>query len=462
MPSGHVPEWRRMFPQRRELGMANAVVAPGRLPLLGHTLQLLGRRTDFTGALRQHGDLVRIHLGPMPCYVATDKDLVQQILVAGADKYERGMLFEKLRPLMGSGLATADGQQHRRQRRLMQPAFHRRQIAGYVAGMVRLAAGLVDSWREGESRAIDEDMQLIASTVVADALFSTSLDTTARDEAIRNVTLVVDQVTARALSPAVLGRLPLPVNRRYDQAVEQLRLVVSQVVAARRADPDNHDDLLSMLLAARDAESGEGLTDQEIHDQVMTLFAAGVETTARMLAWFFHEVGRRPDIEERLRAEITGVLAGAQITVEHVPQLTYTRQVIDEVLRHYAVWLLMRRSTMEVELAGTRLPAGTEFIVSPYGLHHDPRYFPDPERFDPDRWSPERVGSVPRGAYLPFAAGVHNCIGNMFAVTEITVVAATVLSRVRLVPVPGKPVRTKTTNLPIPSQLPMTVERATA
>ncbi len=442
--------------------MADTAVAPGRLPVLGHTLQLLGRRTDFTGALRRHGDLVRIHLGPTPCYVATDKDLVQQILVTDADRYERGRLFDKVRPLLGSGLATVDGPQHRRQRRLMQPAFHRRQITGYVAGMARLAAGMVDSWQEGEPRAVDQDMQMIASTVVADALFSTSLDTATRDEAIRNVTLIVGQVTARALSPAVLGRLPLPVNRRFDQAVEQVRHVVGQVVAARRADPDGPEDLLSMLLAAHDAESGQELTDQEIHDQVVTLFSAGVETTARTLAWFFHEVGRRPEIEERLRAEITDVLAGARITAEHVPRLTYTRQVIDEVLRHYAVWLLMRRSTTEVELAGTRLPAGTEFILSPHGLHHDPRYFADPERFDPDRWSPEQVGSVPRGAYVPFAVGAHHCIGNTFAITEMAVVATTVLSRFRLVPVPGRPVHTRVTNLPIPSRLPMTVRRATA
>jgi cytochrome P450 len=439
------------------MASATAPRAPGWLPLLGHTLPLLLQRTKFTSSLHRYGDVVEVRIGSQPGYVLTDRTLVHEVLVADAGNYERGRVFDKLRPFMGNGLVTSTGRQHRRQRRLMQPAFHRREITGYVTSMEEAATELVDSWHAGESRPIDDDMQSVAGTVVARALFSDSLDTPALREFLRCNRILVSQSTVRAMSPALLGSLPLPANRRFDRAVEHVRRAVREVVAERRAHPDGHADLLSMLLSARDEGTGQGMTDEEVHDEMITLFVAGVETASRALAWAFHEIGRRPDVESRLLAEVDEVLHGRRASFEDVARLTYTRRVINEVLRHYGPWLLMRRPITDVELGGVAMAAGTELIVSPHALHHDPRSFPDPDRFDPDRWLPGRAEEVPRDAFIPFAAGVHQCIGSSFALTEITVVIATVLARVRLEPVPGKPVRELVTNVPVPSQLPMTV-----
>ncbi|MEU4448285.1 cytochrome P450 [Actinosynnema sp. NPDC050801] len=439
------------------MATATAPRAPGWLPLLGHTVPLLLQRTRFTSSLHRYGDIVEVHIGSQPGYVLTDKKLVHEVLVSNARNYERGRVFDKLRPFMGNGLVTSTGQRHRRQRRLMQPAFHRREITGYVTSMEQAATEMVASWRAGESRPIDDDMQVVAGTVVARALFSDSLDTPGLHEFLRCNRILVAGSTVRAMSPAVLGTLPLPVNRRFNRAVEHVRRTVREVVTDRRAHLDGHSDLLAMLLAARDEDTGQGMTDEEIHDEMITLFVAGVETASRVLAWAFHEIGRRPDIESQLLAEVDEVLQGRPVGVEDLPRLTYTRRVINEVLRFYGPWLLMRRPITDVELGGVPMPAGTELIVSPHALHHDPRSFPDPGRFDPDRWLPERVAEMPREAFIPFAAGVHQCIGSNFAITEITVVIATVLARVRLEPVPGKPVKELVTNVPVPSQLPMTV-----
>lgn len=234
-----------------------------------------------------------------------------------------------------------------------------------------------------------------------------------------------------------------------------MRAIVLDVIGSRRAEGvTDHGDLLSTLLRAQD-ESGDGMTDQQTYDEVLTLLTAGIETTALALAWAFHEVSRHPEVERRLVAELDEVLGGRPVTFADLPRLTYTAAVVHEVLRMYPVWILMRRAVEPVDLDGVRLPAGAEVIVSPHALHHDPASFPDPHRFDPDRWlSPSHA--VPRGAYIPFAAGVRQCVGNAFAQAEVVITLATVLSRWRLVPVPGKPVRTKFTSAAYPSGLLMT------
>jgi cytochrome P450 len=432
-------------------------VAPGRWPLAGHTPALLRQRFDFTSSLHHYGEVVRLFLGPLPVYLLTTPELAHRVLVTDAANYEKGIMFDKFRPYFGNGLVMSNGAFHLRQRRLMQPAFHRTRIAGYADMMVRVAADLAESWQPGEIRAIDDDMQHVAITVVGRTLFSTELDDAATEETKRSIPIVIKQGMIRVLSPAMLEKLPLPGIRGFDQAIARLRELVLGIIARRRADGQDRGDLLSTLLLVQDEETGETMNDQQVYDEVVTLMTAGIETTAIALAWLFHEVARHPDVEKRLVAELDEVLGGRAAGFDDLPKLTYTRQVVDEVLRMYPVWLLMRRAVADVELGGVTLPAGTEVAFSPHAFHHDPRYFPDPERFDPDRWSPGRAESVPRGAYVPFAAGARHCLGYSFALTELVVVAATVLSRWQLVPVPGKPVRTKVTGAPYPSRLPMTV-----
>ncbi|MFI7121309.1 cytochrome P450 [Amycolatopsis sp. NPDC049868] len=430
-----------------------APVAPGRWPLIGHTPAMLRRRFGFTSSLYAHGDVVRVYLGPMETYFVTSPELTHQVLVTDGNNFRKGAMFEKFRPFVGNGLALSDGVLHLRQRRLMQPAFHHAAIAGYAEIMTRAAAELVSPWRPGDVRRVDHDMQALAVAIVGEALFSTGLGKAAIEEARRSIPVILKYGMIRVLSPAFVERLPIPANRRFDAAVDRMRTIVEKLIDDWRAE---RADLLSMLLLARDADTGEGMTGEQVRDEVITLLTAGIETSALALSWLFHEIARHPEVEQKLHNEIDEVLGGRQATAEDVPRLLYTRQVINEVLRMYPLWILMRRVTTEVDLGGVRLPPGAEVIISPHAMHFDPRFHDHPGRFDPDRWASKRAKELPRGAYLPFSAGAHQCIGNSFAMTEIAIVVATIAAKWRLVPVPGKQVRVKYTTTAYPSRLPMT------
>ncbi|MEV6244197.1 cytochrome P450 [Lentzea sp. NPDC051838] len=429
-------------------------VAPGRLPLLGHTLPMLRKRFEFTANLHHQGELVEVQLGPLRTLFVTSPRLMHQVLVTDAPKFHKGRFFEKFRPVVGNGLALSSGPFHLRQRRMMQPAFHRDRIAGYADIMLRATHDLLKSWRPGEVRRLEIDMQGLAVTIVGEALFSTAIGAQAIDEIQRSIFVIIKNGVLRALSPGFVEKLPIPANREFDEAIARMQAIVEKLIASRRADGTDHGDLLSTLLLARD-EAGEPMTDQEVFDEVITLLSAGVETTALALAWIFHEIAANPEIERRVQAEVDEVLAGREVTVDDVPKLTYLGQVASEVLRKYPLWLLMRRAAEEVQVGDVVLMPGAEVILSPHAMHHNPEHFPDPERFDPDRWTPERARQLPKGAYVPFGGGIHQCIGNHFALTEIIIVAATVCARHRLVP--DRPVRTRFTNAAYPLDLLMKV-----
>ncbi|HWE89273.1 MAG TPA: cytochrome P450 [Pseudonocardiaceae bacterium] len=431
-------------------------VAPGRWPFLGHTPAMLRRRWEFTSSLREHGDVVRVDLGPMRTYFVTSPELSYRVLVTDGSSFDKGAMFDKFRPYLGNGLVLSNGGFHLRQRRLMQPSFHRERIAGYAETMIRVVSELTESWRPGEVREVDADMQALAVTVVGETLFSTELGRRATAEARRSIPVVIKQGMVRALSPAFVERLPIPANRQFDQAIARMRAIVLEVIADWRARGADRGDLLSMLLLAQDEDTAEGMTDQQVYDEVLTLLTAGIETTALALAWTFHELARHPEIERRVHAEVDEVLAGRPVTFEDLPRLAYTQRVVNEVLRMYPIWILMRRAIAEVDLGGVRIPPGAEVTISPHALHFDPTLHDDPNRFDPDRWLPDRAGRLPQGAFIPFGAGNRQCLGNVFAQSEIMIVVATVVARWRLVPVPDKPVRVKFTSAAYPSRLPMT------
>lgn len=431
-------------------------IAPGRWPLLGHTPAILRHRLGFTSSLRPHGDVVRIDLGSMRTHFVTTPELVHRVLVTDGASFEKGAMFDKFRPYVGNGLVMSSGAFHMRQRRLMQPAFHRGEIARHLETMVRAGKDLTDSWRPGEVREVDEDMQALAVTIVGETLFSAGLGRAAIEEARRSIPVVIKYGMLRVLSPAFLERLPIPPNRRFDEATARMRAIVLDLIARRRASGGDTGDLLSMLLRARDEETGEGMSDEQVHDEVITLLSAGIETSALALAWVFHEIARHPEIERRVHAEVDEVLHGRPVTFDDLPRLEYTRRVVNETLRMYPLWILMRRAIAEVDLGAARLTPGDEVIISPHAMHFDARSHPEPDRFDPDRWTPERAAAMPRGSYLPFGAGTRQCIGNSFALTEIIAVVATVAARWRLVPVADKPVTVKVTSTAYPSRLPMT------
>jgi cytochrome P450 len=432
-------------------------VAPGRWPLLGHTPSLLRRRFGFTSSLAGLGDLVKVYLGPLPTYVVTSPDLVHQMLVTDGRKFDKGIMFDRFRPFFGNGIAMSNGPFHDAQRRLVQPAFHVNRIAGYSAVMARAAQAVADSWRPGQEIALDQAMHELAVTIVGQTLFATELGAAAVAEARRSMPVVIRQGMVRALSPGFVTRLPIPVNRRFDEAIGRMRRIVRSVIEEGRAQQVDRGDVLSMLLAAHDDDTGEAMTDGQVYDEVVTLLTGGIETTALALSWLFHEVGRHPRVEQRWHEELDEVLGGRPVTHDDVPRLRYTHQIAREVLRRYPIWLLMRRTNTEVTLGGVTFPPGTEMTISPHALHHDPRFFPDPDRFDPDRWDATNTQDPPPGAYVPFGDGGRKCIGNHFALTEITMAAATIGSRWRLVAVPGRKVSVRVTGAAYPSRLPMTV-----
>lgn len=432
-------------------------VAPGRWPLIGHTPPMLRRRAEFTASLREHGNVVRIDLGPLRTYFVTSPELAHQVLVTDGAKFRKGAMFDKFQPYLGNGLLLSNGDFHRRQRRMIQPAFHRDRIARYAETMVRAATELTSTWQPGEVRVVENDMQSLAVTIVGEALFSTELGKRAIEEVRRSIFVVIKQGMVRALAPSFVEKLPIPGGREFDEAIKRMKAIVLDVVAGWRADGVDHGDLLSMLLLAQDEDTGAGMTDQQTYDEVLTLLTAGIETTALALAWIFHEIARNPEVEQRLHAELDDVLAGRPVTFADIPRLAYTMRVVNEVLRMYPVWFVMRRTVTEVDLDGVVLPPGTEVIVSPHAMHFDPRYYSSPERFDPDRWSPERAAQLPKGTFIPFGGGNRQCLGNLFAQTEIAITVATVAARWRLVPV--RPVRVKFTSAAYPSGLLMKAVR---
>jgi cytochrome P450 len=441
-------------------GTSVAPVVPGRWPLLGHTVSLLRNPLKFLSSLRSHGEVVRIHLGPLPVYMVTSPRLAWQLLAGDADKFDKGVVFDKMRPLFGEGLATSNGAFNQRQRRMVLPAFQRDRIAGYAETTITgLAAQLADSWQPGQVVALDKEFQDLVLTIAGRTLFSTELGEDVLTEIQRSIPIMLKYVLVRAFSPGFVERLPIPANRRFDAAAARLRRVIPEVVVAARAHGGDQGDLLSMLLMARDEDTGQAMSDQQIHDEVITILTTGAETTSVALAWFFHELGRHPDVQRRFHEEIDEVLGGRPARFGDLPRLEYTQRIISEILRRSPPLILMRRAREAVHLGGVDIPAGAEVAVSQHTLHQDPRYFPDPARFDPDRWLPDRAAALPQGAYIPFGAGPRLCPGHFFAPTEIAIVAATVGARWRLVPVAGKPVYPKIKATMQPNRLPMTVVR---
>ncbi|RJQ76425.1 cytochrome P450 [Pseudonocardiaceae bacterium YIM PH 21723] len=440
----------------------SAPVAPGRWPVIGHTPSMARQRNIFTRGLREHGDVVQVYLGPMHTYFIASPELTHQVLVTQGPKFRKGALFDKIKPFLGNGLANSNGSFHLRQRRLLQPAFHRERIAEYTRTMTQAATELVQRWQPDSVQSIADEMQRLAATVVSRALFSTRISPENIDALRQDSFVLLQQTMVRALAPGFVEKLPLPVNRTFESALGRMRSLIMGFIHDWREAGVDRGDQLSLMLLAEDEETGERMSDQQVYDEVVTMLTGGMETTALALSWLFYELSRNPEIERRLHAEVDEVLGGREITAEDIPRLTYTAQVVNETLRRYPIWFLMRRALQDVELGPVTIPEGAEVIFSPDAMHHNPDVYPDPERFDPDRWAPERAKSVPKGAFIPFGGGTRQCIGYQFAEHEIVITVATVAARYRLVDTADKPIKPVYTTAPYPGELPMRIVPRTA
>jgi cytochrome P450 len=344
----------------------------------------------------------------------------------------------------GEGLVTTEGPAWRRLRRMAQPAFHHRRIAAMAGAMTGATEAMRRRWREharsGEPIDVAAEFMVLTLRIAGHALLSIDLGGEA-DRIGPAITASLEYVQHRldnilSLPPGI----PTPRNLRFRRALRALDGVIYGIIARRRRDPglDEADDLLAMLMAARDEETGEGLADRELRDQILTFITAGHETTAGALAWTLHLLGQHPEAEQRVRDEVAGVLDGRVPTAEDLPGLAYTRRVIEESLRLYpTVYALGRDAKDDDEIGGFRIPARSMLLLSPYVTHRHPEFWPDPEAFDPDRFLPERSADRPRFAWFPFLGGPHQCIGQEFAMMEAILVVAMLAQSFRLRLAPG-------------------------
>ncbi|MET7394978.1 cytochrome P450 [Dactylosporangium sp. NPDC005572] len=440
---------------------ARYAVAPGALPLLGHALPLAKRPQQFLTQLPRYGDLVEVRLGLRRAVMVCDPGLIRQVLLDARLYDKGGPLFDKAEELVGAGLFAATWQPHRRQRRMMQPGFHRSRMPGYATIMGEEIEAQLASWTPGERRDVRHEMHVVTLRIAARTMFSNPISSHASDEVQECMPIINRGVYKRMVAPtSLLEKLPTRENREFALAHERMRKVVDETVVQYRAAGIDHGDLMSILINAVDDETGEGLSEYEIHQQVMTLLAGGMETTANAICSTLHMISGHPDVERRLQEELDAVLAGRSPTFEDIPRLPYLSRVVYETLRvRPPVWLLTRLTTADAELGGHRLPKGTIVLLSPYLLHHNEELFTDSERFDPDRWLPERADDVTEAAMQPFIMGNRKCIGDKFALTEATLLIATIISRWSLRMVPGARIE----NLPEatlgPGPMPMRLAR---
>jgi cytochrome P450 len=337
---------------------------------------------------------------------------------------------------------TSEGEFHLRQRRLAQPAFHRQRIAGYAATMVEYAGRACDRWRAGETRDVGREMMRLTLAIAGKTLFDANVEGEA-DEIGKALTTTFELFNTLTLPfRQLLEHLPLPAGKRFLKARERLDATIYRIINERRASGEDRGDLLSMLIAARDEEGdGSGMTDEQLRDEAMTIFLAGHETTANALTWTWYLLSQHPEIEARFHAEVDETLKGALPIAEDFPRLRYTEMVFAEVMRLYPpAWVIGRRALGDHQIDGYKIPARSILLISPYVTHHDARFYPDPFRFDPERWTPEARESRPKFSYFPFGGGPRVCIGESFAWMEGALVLATIARRFRMRLAPGHPV----------------------
>ena len=410
-------------------------------------LRMSGDRLGFlTGLKEQYGDVVHFRMGFEDVYLVSDPELIRQVLVTDHKNFLKGRGLERVKRFLGEGLLTSERGKHLRQRRMMQPAFHRERIAEFARQMGAEAEQTMTGWRDGQETDIAKEMGLLTLRIVGKTLFGSDVDAVA-DEVSRSLTALMETFYLMMLPfPWLIERLPFPPLKRMRAGKKRLDEITYGIIELRRKSEANSNagthgnDLLSMLLDAQDTEGdGGGMSDEQVHDEVMTIFLAGHETTSNAMSWTWYLLAQNPDVERKLHEEVDRVLQGRTPTAADYPALSYTEKVVMESMRIYPpAWIVARRAINEQKLG--------DYIVKPRGLvmmaqwilHRDPLYFPEPLRFDPERWTPEFKASLPKYAYFPFGGGPRQCIGEGFAWMEAVLLVAAMAGRWRMELVPGQ------------------------
>jgi cytochrome P450 len=385
---------------------------------------------------RTYGDLAYSRMGPLRAYFVNHPDLVREVLVTKNKSFRRPpWMMRPLSKIDGKGLVLSDGDFWLRQRRLVQPAFSTKRFDRYAQVTVDGTQRMLERWTDETSFDMVDQMTRLTLDIIAKTLFGVELgeEAIALGEAVRTFSqsFVRDVANPFRLPDWV----PTARNRRKRQAIQTVDDMVCGIIRDRRASGEDHGDLLSMLLLAVDEEGdGRGMTDAQARDEAVTLFNAGHDSTAASLAWIWYLVAKHADVQDQLVEEIDRVLAGRPGTYADVPRLPYAEMVVKESLRLYPpTWILIPREVVDpIDLAGYTVPRGSWIYTSPWVTHRDPRFFEDPERFDPQRFGPGRVEQIPQYAYFPFGGGPRVCIGNTFATMEMILIVASVLQKFRV------------------------------
>jgi cytochrome P450 len=413
---------------------------PRQAPLVGSLLKF--RRNPLAFLLQtaqEFGDVVYYRFGRAEVYLLKNPEHIKDVFVTHQHNFVKGRGIQWAKLFLGEGLLTSEGEFHTRQRRLSQPAFHRQRIGAYAAIMAEYSGRSRERWHDGQLLAFESEMHALTLAIAGRTLFGEDMADEAADIGAA-LTDVLSLFPRFALPFATLiQRLPLPSNRRFDRARARLDATVYRIIRLRRQSGEDQGDLLSMLMAAQDLEGdGSGMSDVQLRDEVMTLLLAGHETTANALCWTFYLLSQNPAAEARLHAEIDEVLGDRLPGLEDVPRLRFAEQVFAESMRLFPpAWGVGRKVVSDYQVDGWTLPAGALVSMSPWVTHHDARFFPDPMRFDADRWTPEARAARPKFSYFPFGGGARQCIGEQFAWMEGVLLLATLAQRFRYRLAPG-------------------------
>jgi cytochrome P450 len=406
----------------------------------GHFRSFRRNPPEFLTMLSKLGDVSAFRIGKIPAFFINHPDLIRDLLVTNHAKFIKGRALQRAKGLLGEGLLTSEKEFHLRQRRMIQPAFHRARINEYAKSMIEFGEKMAGEWKGGETRDIDKEMMRLTLRIVGKTLFSANVGDDA-DEVGRAMTTIVSMFNFILLPfSELLEKLPLPPITRLKNARKTLDEVIYKIIDERRASGEDKGDLLSMLLMAQDEETGGAMTDKQVRDECLTLFLAGHETTANALVWTFYLLSQNPEAEAKMHAELSEILGDRALTPEDYGKLKYTEAVLAESMRLFTpAWGIGRLAVEEHEFNGFRVPKKALVLVSPYVMHRDPRFWENPEAFEPERW--EKLSVKEAGnkfIYFPFSKGVRSCIGEGFAWMEGVLLLAALGRRWKLSLAPGQ------------------------
>ena len=408
IPTGQRTNWQTASPEAAKI-QGRKAPSMTILPTGSFLIANLGR-------FHRYPDMVRVKLGLRDFYLVTRPALIQEVLVTKQRDFVKGRFLQNTKKVFGNGLLTSEGDFHHRQRRLIQPAFHHDKIKAYAATMIEHEERVTGRWHDGDVLDVHGEMTKLTMSIIAKCLFDKDVESESKTIS-EDLTTTIEYFDLLS-SPLAALLEKLPSSKKYQRATKRIDALVYSLIKERRASHRDAGDLMSMLLRAED-EDGSVMTDSQVRDEVLITFAAGHETTSNALTWTWYLLSENPAVEEKLHAEVDAMTGSRPPSPDDVPRLEYTTKVLTESMRIYPpAWILVRQAVKDSLIGGYSIPEGAGVALSQYVTHHDPKLFREPERFDPDRWTPEMRSGLPRFAYFPFGGGARSCIGEPFAWME--------------------------------------------